>query len=330
LHMPSVSCLAFMTLAYVPQRVPVHSGTAVRRAAILRAQQSYIPDDDDTFNKNDDSDWSASKAYSKDGREVDWDKEAAALVARSSTEENRFYKAIKAIAPPELVSEFAKSAPKDVQIALRATVAQLLGNMPAQVMDSKVTTSGKNLGSLMFSMQMTGYMFRNAEYRRSLSASLQGVGSAESEEGTRDESPALPPVRGTISVKIGEGMEVKVDAASYMAELRAEVETLRSEMIEAKKKEAKDNPVGGLITYIQSLSEKDAQSLQGEVSQDVLEAMSQLVSSLLIDMNIPYDENVAVTASTAKLREMLITQLVAGYRLRELEARDALKDKYWS
>lgn len=329
--MAGVICLAFMTLAFVPQRVPVHSGTAVRRAAILRAQQSYIPDDDDTFNKNDDSDWSASKAYSKDGREVDWDKEAAALVARSSTEENRFYKAIKAIAPPELVSEFAKSAPKDVQIALRATVAQLLGNMPAQVMDSKVTTSGKNLGSLMFSMQMTGYMFRNAEYRRSLSASLQGVGSAESDEGMRDESPlALPSVRGTISVKIGEGMEVKVDAASYMAELRAEVETLRSDMIESKKKEAKDNPVGGLITYIQSLSEKDAQSLQGEVSQDVLEAMSQLVSSLLIDMNIPYDENVAVTASTAKLRELLITQLVAGYRLRELEARDALKDKYWS
>ncbi len=309
-------------------------GAAACRAAILRAQQSFA-NNDDFSNDGEETDWDRLKDFSNDGQEIDWDKEAAALVARGSTDENRFYKAIRAISPPDLVSEFARSAPKDVQVAVRATVGQLLGNLPAEVMDSAVTTSGKNLGSLMFSMQMTGYLFRNAEYRRSLSASLEGSSSsgllsaADGDEGTPAD-PSLPPVSGTITVNIGEGMEAKVDAAAYMSELRNEVETLRSELLEVKKKEEEDNPAGGLITYIQSLSPEDAQGLQGDVSQDVLEAMCQLVSSLLIDMNIPYDANAAVTAPTAKLRELLITQLVAGYRLRELEARDALKDKFWS
>ena len=53
-------------------------------------------------------------------------------------------------------------------------------------------------------MQMTGYMFRNAEYRRSLKLSLDGA--------SEDVPTALPPVRGTIKVKIAEGLEAQVDA----------------------------------------------------------------------------------------------------------------------
>lgn len=32
---------------------------------------------------------------------------------------------------------------------------------------------------------------------------------------------------------------------------------------------------------------------------------------------------------SAQVRELLIVQLVSGYRLRELEAREELKDKFW-
>lgn len=293
-----------------------HGATSLQtnhRAAIVRAAESDSADD---------------------GEEIDWDREAAGLVARSSADENRFYKAIKEISPPELVSEFAQTAPKDVQIAVRATVGQLLGNLPSEVMDSSVTTSGKNLGSLMFSMQMTGYMFRSAEYRRSLSASLEGkalIAGSDDDDGDADDKPSkLPPISGKISVKIAEGMEAEVDAAAYMSELRQEVETLRSELVSAKSEQDEKSPAGGLVSYIQSLSPQDVANMQGEVSRDVLEAMSQLVSSLLIDMNVPYEEKAAVTASSDKLKELLITQLVSGYKMRELEVRDELKDKFWS
>ena len=76
----------------------------------------------------------------------------------------------------------------------------------------------------MFTMQMTGYMFRNAEYRRSLSESL-------SAEGERVQTAELPPVSGTVSVEIAQGMKAEVDAAAYMAELRSEVEGLRAQLI---------------------------------------------------------------------------------------------------
>ena len=97
-------------------------------------------------------------------------------------------------------------------------------NMPSEVAAITRVTSDKNIASLMFSMQMTGYMFRNAEYRRSLSESL-------SADGERVQTAELPPVSGTVSVEIAQGMKAEVDAAAYMAELRSEVEGLRAQLI---------------------------------------------------------------------------------------------------
>ena len=36
-----------------------------------------------------------------------------------------------------------------------------------------------------------------------------------------------------------------------------------------------------------------------------------------------------LAASGKELRELLILQLVSGYKLRELEVRDGLKDRFW-
>ena len=96
----------------------------------------------------------AQSLYANDGgdSEVDWDKEAAAL----ATPTNPFFKAVKAIPVPEMISEFADSAPPDVQEAVRYTIAKLLGNMPTEVAAITRVTSDKNIASLMFSMQMTG------------------------------------------------------------------------------------------------------------------------------------------------------------------------------
>jgi len=265
--------------------------------------------------------------FASDGEEVDWDKEAAALVRPGA--DNKYYKAIKDISAPKLVGEFASTAPKDVQFAVKATIGQLLGNLPPDVVDSTITTPGKNLGSLMFSMQMTGYMFCNAEYRKSLQQSLEGADT----DGADAESPSsLPPVSGTITVKIAEGMEAQVDAASYMAELRAEVEGLRSQLVSARQQQQQEEEDSGgeLLAFMQELSQDEAQSLTSQVSEDVLTAMGQLVSSLLIEMNVPISEDSsAITAPVTKLRELLITQLVTGYKLRKLEALDEIKDTYW-
>jgi len=193
---------------------------------------------------------------------------------------------------------------------VKLTISQLLGNIPAQVAESAITARGTSLASLMFSMQMTGYMFRNAEYRRAL---LQASTPAQ-----------LPPVNGTLTVKVA-GLEAKVDAQSYMAELRAEVQALREQL--SLMQQQRENGELALINYIQSLGPQEARKLSSQVSPDVLEAMGQLVSSILTDYNISPD--MVAKAPVSKVRELLIVQLVSGYRLRELEAREELKDKFW-
>jgi hypothetical protein len=259
----------------------------------------------------------AESLYANDGGEpeVDWDKEAAAL----ATPANPFFKAVKAIPVPELVGEFADSAPADVQQAVRFTIAKLLGNMPSEVAAITRVTSDKNIASLMFSMQMTGYMFRNAEYRRSLSDSLtaaEGGGAAQT---------ALPAVSGTVSVEIAEGMKAEVDAAAYMAELRSEVEGLRAQLTVAKEKQAGAGL--GMIQYVQGLPTEEAQQLTSQVSKEVLDAMGQLITSLLKEADVQPDA--VMETSDLKMRELLVWQLVTGYKLRELEVKEELKDKFW-
>lgn len=259
--------------------------------------------------------------YKNDGGSIDWDAEAANL-ARPT---NPFYAKIKAMEPSEMVREFAQAAPEEVQFAVKQTVASLLGKIPEVIGESTITTTGKNLASLMFNMQMTGYMFRNAEYRQGLMKSLSGV--SEDDEAA-PATVSLPPVSGQITVKIAEGMEANVDAQAYMAELRSEVEGLRAELM-ASRQAANDGEGDetALITYIQKLAPADQQELTQTVSPEVLEAMSQLVAKLLIDLNIERETETA--APMSKMRELLIVQLVTGYRLRELQVKDDLKDKFW-
>jgi len=271
------------------------------RAAVVRAQSLYANDGGDS--------------------EVDWDKEAAALTkeaAALATPANPFFKTVKAIPVPDLINEFADSAPPDVQDAVRFTIAKLLGSLPSEVADITRVTSDKNIASLMFSMQMTGYLFRNAEYRRSLSDSLTAA------EGDGAVHAALPAVSGTVSVEIAEGMKAEVDAAAYMAELRSEVEGLRAQLTVAKEKQAGAQHV---LQYVQGLPSEEAQQLTSQVSKEVLDAMGQLITSLLKEADVQPDA--VMETSDLKMRELLVWQLVTGYKLRELEVKEELKDKFW-
>ena len=257
--------------------------------------------------------------FANDGGGIDWDKEASKLAVPT----NPFFKTVSSIEPPKLIQDFAESAPKEVQFAVKATVASLIGNLPEAVGESAIQTTGKNLAALMFNMQMTGYMFRNAEYRQGLLKSL--TTGDEGDDGAA--SIKLPPVKGEITVTIAEGMEAKVDAQAYMAELRSEVEGLRSQLVAAKEAAKGKDEESALISYIQGLAPEDQQELTNTVSSEVLEAMSQLVAKILIDLNI--DRDMEMAAPSAKLRELLVTQLVSGYKLRDLEVKDELKNKFW-
>lgn len=66
---------------------------------------------------------------------------------------------------------------------MRTTVLGLLGSLPRHAFETTAIATGDALANLMFQLQMTGYMFKNAEYRLSLQSSMRA--SAALPPGTR-------------------------------------------------------------------------------------------------------------------------------------------------
>lgn len=238
---------------------------------------------------------------------------------------NRYVDEILNITAPDLIKGFAETAPAEVQQAVRATVVSLLGNLPPHMYDVSVASTGKNVASLMYSMQMTGYMFRSAEYRRSLMESLsmgEGTGLLPPvDDGGDDESRELPQVSGTITVKLSEDTEAEVEASAYMAELRNEVAQLRGELMSAKKTSSEAQG-GGLLAYVQSIGRDKIGDLTASISDEVLESMRLLIENILSEAGVGGEQFMEVTG--LKLRELLVWQLITGYKLRELEAKEEL------
>jgi Protein of unknown function (DUF760) len=73
---------------------------------------------------------------------------------------NPYIDIVSRISPSELISKFSSGAPSRVQTAVRNTILGLLGGLPKMTFDTTTVTTGQKLASLMFQLQMTGYMFK--------------------------------------------------------------------------------------------------------------------------------------------------------------------------
>lgn len=206
----------------------------------------------------------------------------------------------------------------------------------------------------MFQLQMTGYMFKNAEYRVSMSQSLGMYNEMTSnllltgapdddddddEEGTKD--PLLSgKIKGKLRIRYGkkkawtprneevtteEGNEIEVDAAAYMSELRSEVAKLRDELMATK--EAKEEALRkDLLLYIRTLPAQELKSLTNTMSQDVLVCMKGLVQAVLAGIGDGKIGPDTVTEQSGEaMAQLCIWQLAVGYNLRELEVREEMK-----
>jgi len=85
---------------------------------------------------------------------------------------NPYLSVVSKLSPSDLISKFTSTAHPRVQDAVRSTILGLIGTLPKMAFETTTITTGEKLASLMFQLQMTGYMFKNAEYRLSLSQSL--------------------------------------------------------------------------------------------------------------------------------------------------------------
>lgn len=264
---------------------------------------------------------------------------------------NPYLKVVSKLSPSELISKFTASANPRVQDAVRNTILGLIGSLPKMAFDTTTITTGQRLASLMFQLQMTGYMFKNADYRLSLSQSLgmenesgQLLLSGLDDDDDKEPVPVDGKVRGKLKLRLGNksavagseetktktanstsGVEVEVDAAAYMSELRSEVKQLRDELM--KTQQSKEEEIRkDLLLYIRTLPEQQLRSLTNTMSPDVLVAMKGLVAAVLEGIGDGQITADTVTEQSGEaMAQLCMWQLVVGYNLRELEVREEMK-----
>ena len=75
---------------------------------------------------------------------------------------------------PDVLQRVAKSASPDIQDIIRHNVQGLLGMLPGEQFEVKVTSNRDNLANMLASAMMTGYFLRQMDQRKELEETLFG------------------------------------------------------------------------------------------------------------------------------------------------------------
>ncbi|KAF5198680.1 Mar-binding filament-like protein [Thalictrum thalictroides] len=220
---------------------------------------------------------------------------------------------------PEFMELFVKKAPQQVVEAMRQTVTNMIGTLPPQFFAVTVTTVAENLAQLMYSVLMTGYMFRNAQFRLELQQSLDQVALPDAQE--KKDAPDYAP--GTQKKVTGEvirwnnvsGAE-KIDAVKYIELLEAEIEELNRQV---GRKSA--NGANELLEYLKNLEPQNLKELTSSAGEDAVLAMNTFIKRLLAVSDPAQMKTTATETSAPELGKLLYWLMVVGYGIRNIEVR---------
>ncbi|PWA49850.1 hypothetical protein CTI12_AA477790 [Artemisia annua] len=221
---------------------------------------------------------------------------------------------------PEFMELFVKRAPQQVVDAMRQTVTNMIGTLPPQFFAVTVTTVAENLAQLMYSVLMTGYMFRNAQYRLELQQSLEQVALPDTSEEKKDAPDFAPGTQKKVSGEVIRWNNVsgpeKIDAIKYIELLEAEVEELNRQV-----ERISANGSNELLDYLKSLEPQNLKDLTSSAGEDVVVAMNTFIKRLLA-VSDPSQMKTSVTETSApELAKLLYWLMVVGYSIRNIEVR---------
>lgn len=220
---------------------------------------------------------------------------------------------------PEFMELFVKRAPTQVVDAMRQTVTNMIGTLPPQFFAVTVTTVAENLAQLMYSVLMTGYMFRNAQYRLDLQQSLEHVALQEAQE-KKDVPDYAPGTQKRLTGQVIRWNNVtgpeEIDAVKYIELLEAEIEELHRQ-VERKS----TNGQNELLEYLKSLQPQNLKELTSSAGEDVVLAMNTFIKRLLTVTDPGQMKTNVTETSAAELGKLLYWLMVVGYSLRNIEVR---------
>ncbi|KAK8956418.1 hypothetical protein KSP40_PGU019842 [Platanthera guangdongensis] len=251
---------------------------------------------------------------------------------------------------PDFMQLFMKRAPQKVVDAMRETVTNMIGTLPPQFFAVTITTVAENLAQLMYSVMMTGYMFRNAQYRLELQQSVEQIALPDVKEEVNrmldvpqwgklsvdllghnvykiiHQLPSIWDVPdyapGTQKKVSGEvirwnkvtGLE-KMDAVKYIEHLETEIEELNRQV------KRSGNGHNELMEYLKTLEPQNLKELTSSAGEDVIFAMNTFIKRLLAASD-PAKMKTAVTETSApELGNLLYWLMVVGYSIRNIEVR---------
>mgnify|MGYP001231366887 CR=1 FL=1 len=73
---------------------------------------------------------------------------------------------------PDVLQRIAKSASPEIQDIIKHNVQGLLGMLPSDQFEVKITSNRENFANLLSSAMMTGYFLRQIEQRKELEESI--------------------------------------------------------------------------------------------------------------------------------------------------------------
>ncbi|KAI7749767.1 hypothetical protein M8C21_011141 [Ambrosia artemisiifolia] len=221
---------------------------------------------------------------------------------------------------PEFMELFVKRAPQQVVDAMRQTVTNMMGTLPPQFFAVTVTTVAENLAQLMYSVLMTGYMFRNAQYRLELQQSLEQVALPDTSQEEKDAPVYAPGTQKKVTGEVIRWNNVsgpeKIDAIKYIELLEAEVEELNRQV-----ERISANGSNELLDYLKTLEPQNLKDLTSSAGEDVVVAMNTFIKRLLA-VSDPTQMKTSVTETSApELAKLLYWLMVVGYSIRNIEVR---------
>ncbi|RID75644.1 hypothetical protein BRARA_B02678 [Brassica rapa] len=223
---------------------------------------------------------------------------------------------------PEFMELFVKRAPKHVVDAMRQTVTNMIGTLPPQFFAVTVTSVAENLAQLMMSVLMTGYMFRNAQYRLDLQQSLEQVALPEPRDKRADDQDYAPGTQKNVSGEVIRWNNIsgpeKIDAKKYIELLEAEIEELNRQV--GRKSANEQNEI---LEFLKSLEPQNLKELTSTAGEDVAVAMNAFIKRLLaVSDTDPKQMKTNVTETSATdLAKLLYWLMVVGYSIRNIEVR---------
>lgn len=220
---------------------------------------------------------------------------------------------------PEFMELFVKRAPGQVVDAMRQTVTNMIGTLPPQFFAVTVTTVAENLAQLMYSVMMTGYMFKNAHFRLELQQSLEQTALPDPED-TKDTADYAPGTQKKVSGEVIRWNKVsgpeKIDAVKYIEYLEAEIEELNRQF--ARKSANGQNE---LLQYLKTLEPQNIKELTTSAGEDAIFAMNTFIKRLLAVSDPAQMKTTATQTSAPELAKLLFWLMVVGYSIRNIEVR---------